>query len=164
MKVLVCGSRSYEDRGSIHAALSLLAGNLPDDEKLIVVNGWAVGADRMADEWCTDNDRGQPWRFPAYWTQCDHSHPEVPCPPDGGRHRRRYNSAARPAGDDYCPLAGVRRNATMLVEAQPEVVLAFTDTPLAMSKGTADMVARARRAGITVLVFGPDAAERGDQP
>jgi hypothetical protein len=49
--------------------------------------------------------------------------------------------------------AGIRRNARMLREGRPERVLAFTDD-LAASRGTADMVRRARAAGLPVLVVG----------
>ena len=46
--------------------------------------------------------------------------------------------------------AGVRRNARMLQEGRPELVVAFTVGPLAGSRGTADMVRRARAAGVPV--------------
>jgi hypothetical protein len=47
--------------------------------------------------------------------------------------------------------AGMRRNARMLREGRPERVIACADD-LAASRGTADMVRRARGAGIPVLV------------
>ena len=47
----------------------------------------------------------------------------------------------------------MRRNARMLHEGRPERVIAFTDD-LAGSRGTADMVRRARSAGLPVLVVG----------
>jgi hypothetical protein len=49
--------------------------------------------------------------------------------------------------------AGPRRNAWMLRQGRPERVLAFTDD-LAASPGTADLVRRARAAGLPVLVVG----------
>ena len=49
--------------------------------------------------------------------------------------------------------AGIRRNARMLRDGRPERVLAFTDD-LAASRGTADMVRRARAAHLPVLVIG----------
>jgi hypothetical protein len=56
--------------------------------------------------------------------------------------------------------AGMRRNARMLREGRPELVLAFTDD-LAASRGTADMVRRARAARLPVMVTGhPSAADR----
>jgi hypothetical protein len=58
--------------------------------------------------------------------------------------------------------AGPRRNAWMLREGRPERVIAFTDD-LATSRGTADLVGRARAAGLPVLVVGhqpePEQAE-----
>jgi hypothetical protein len=49
--------------------------------------------------------------------------------------------------------AGFRRNARMLREGRPDLVVAFTVGPLAESRGTADMVRRARAAGVPVQVI-----------
>lgn len=49
--------------------------------------------------------------------------------------------------------AGPRRNQRMLNEGQPELVLAFVNKPLAESRGTADMVRRAKAAGISTYVI-----------
>ena len=47
--------------------------------------------------------------------------------------------------------AGPRRNSRMLAEGRPDIVIAFPG-----GTGTADMVAKARRAGVTVIeVSGP---------
>jgi len=46
--------------------------------------------------------------------------------------------------------AGFRRNARMLRQGRPDLVVAFTVGPLAESRGTADMVRRARAAGVPV--------------
>ena len=46
--------------------------------------------------------------------------------------------------------AGFRRNARMLRQGRPDLVVAFTVGPLAESWGTADMVRRARAAGVPV--------------
>jgi hypothetical protein len=48
--------------------------------------------------------------------------------------------------------AGPIRNQRMLEEGKPDLVLAFIDKPLAKSRGTADMVRRARKAGVPVYV------------
>ena len=48
--------------------------------------------------------------------------------------------------------AGPLRNARMLAEGHPALVLAFHDD-LASSRGTADMVARARRVGVSVRLI-----------
>lgn len=47
--------------------------------------------------------------------------------------------------------AGVIRNAQMLLEGRPNLVIAFHSN-LAKSKGTKDMVRRARAAGVPVMV------------
>jgi hypothetical protein len=46
--------------------------------------------------------------------------------------------------------AGPRRNAEMLEDYQPDVVLAF---PLGESRGTRDCIAQATRRGVEVLVY-----------
>jgi hypothetical protein len=48
--------------------------------------------------------------------------------------------------------AGFRRNARMLHQGQPDLVVAFTVGPLQHSRGTADMVRRAQQAGVPVQV------------
>jgi hypothetical protein len=48
--------------------------------------------------------------------------------------------------------AGPIRNQRMLDEGKPEVVWAFVDKPLTDSRGTGDMVRRARKAGVPVFV------------
>jgi hypothetical protein len=49
--------------------------------------------------------------------------------------------------------AGFRRNARMLRQGRPDLVVAFTVGPLQQSRGTADMVRRARAAGVPVQVI-----------
>lgn len=49
--------------------------------------------------------------------------------------------------------AGHIRNQKMLTEGDPSIVWAFVDKPLAESRGTADMVRRARKAGIATYVI-----------
>ncbi len=55
--------------------------------------------------------------------------------------------------DTHGKAAGPIRNQQMLDEGEPDLVLAFVDKPLAESKGTADMVRRARKAGVPVYVI-----------
>jgi len=54
--------------------------------------------------------------------------------------------------DKYHRAAGPIRNQQMLVEGRPDLVLAF-HADLEHSKGTKDMVDRARRAGVPVEVI-----------
>jgi hypothetical protein len=49
--------------------------------------------------------------------------------------------------------AGFRRNARMLQQGRPDLVVAFTVGPLAASRGTADMVRRAQEAGVPVQII-----------
>ncbi len=49
--------------------------------------------------------------------------------------------------------AGFRRNARMLRQGRPDLVVAFTVGPLQESRGTADMVRRARAAGVPVQII-----------
>lgn len=55
----------------------------------------------------------------------------------------------------YGRAAGPIRNQEMIDKGRPTLVLAFHDD-LDHSKGTADMIARARRAGIEVRIFDHD--------
>ena len=54
--------------------------------------------------------------------------------------------------DKYHRAAGPIRNQQMLIEGRPDLVLAF-HSDLEHSKGTKDMVDRARRAGVPVEVL-----------
>lgn len=54
--------------------------------------------------------------------------------------------------DTHGKAAGPIRNQQMLDEGKPDLVLAFVDKPLAESRGTADMVRRARAAGVPTYV------------
>lgn len=43
-----------------------------------------------------------------------------------------------------------------MIEQEPDLVLAFADKPLTQSKGTFDMVKRARKAGVPTFIIGED--------
>lgn len=61
--------------------------------------------------------------------------------------------------DKHGRAAGLIRNARMLSESDPRVVVAFSPD-LNFSRGTADMVAKARKAEVrTILVRGEDDVE-----
>lgn len=69
-------------------------------------------------------------------------------------HRHGVDCEDYPADwDTHGKAAGPIRNQRMLDDGKPDVVFAFTDD-LATSKGTADMVRRARKAGLPVYVIG----------
>lgn len=144
MRVVVCGSRTFTDDAPVVCVLAgLLARTSAKGETLTVIEGAANGADALARTWAERWPRGDQAvaheRYPADWASCA---PE--CRPG---HRRSGRST-----DTYCPLAGHRRNQQMLDEGRPDLVVAFVDKPLAESKGTADMVRRARKAGVPTYV------------
>jgi hypothetical protein len=130
MRVLVCGSRDWIDRAVIVAVLEGLRVQAVDQfEVLTVIEGCATGADRVAHEWWdTHSDE------PAEWVEHEHH------PADWRWHGKS---------------AGPIRNGQML-EAKPDVVWAFVTKPLEESRGTADMVRRARAAGIPTYVVATD--------
>lgn len=64
-------------------------------------------------------------------------HPTAIFPAEWGKHGK---------------AAGPIRNQRMLDEGDPDVVWAFIDKPLEESRGTADMVRRAKEAGVPVYV------------
>lgn len=57
---------------------------------------------------------------------------------------------------EYGRAAGPIRNKQMLVEGKPDLVIAFYDRPPAESRGTANMVSQARKAGIEVIEEVPE--------
>lgn len=112
-KVLICGSRNYNDMW----AMGHFIYGLP--EGTIIVEGGARGADTLAREYA--ERRGLEVReYPARWAEF-------------GRR------------------AGPLRNAEMLKKEHPDKVVAFTKD-FGASRGTQDMVKRARQAGILVEV------------
>ena len=118
MRVLVCGSRTFEDLDMVYAVLDGIARSYPD---MIVIHGAARGADRIAQMWT--EDRG---------------HTEEPYHAEWHKHGN---------------AAGPIRNQRMLHKGKPDRALAFVDKPLPESRGTNDMVTRARKARVPVYVI-----------
>ena len=115
MKVLVCGGRDYDKGSKVFIELDavFLARDRANDEKIIVINGGATGADKFAREWSRI-----------------HFQPRITVPANWTLHGKR---------------AGPIRNSEMLRDYRPDLVLAFPG-----GKGTADMVKKARAAGVEV--------------
>jgi len=143
VRVLVCGSRTWgrekDSEGNVirsRAAAQfqrdmiadVLIGYYTDDGALVVIEGAAPGADTVAGEWATA-------------MLYDEKHLSYPA------DWKRY-------GKDAGPI----RNAQMLDEGKPDLVVAFIDQPLNESKGTADMVRRSRAAGVPTYVITDEAA------
>jgi hypothetical protein len=111
-----------------------------------VVQGGATGVDLIANRiavrrgWHTTT-------VPAEWDFCGEGCPVTP-------HRRQRHN-----GQEYCPVAGPRRNGVMLYRFPPTIVLAMpasdpeSAVPLRdQSKGTWDMIERAIKLGLMVIV------------
>ncbi|WP_435109780.1 SLOG family protein [Nocardiopsis synnemataformans] len=134
--IAVTGSRIWSDSRTI--ALTLARYDTTPAPTLR--HGCAQGADTLA---AREAER-LGWRVEPY--PADWKGPCAPgCPPD---HRKpRKNGPGT-----YCPLAGHRRNQEM-VAARPrlDLVLAFN----LGTSGTADMMRRAKRAGIEVIPIVP---------
>jgi hypothetical protein len=109
-------------------------------ETTVLIQGGADGADRLAWEWSVARLPSEDsLQFDADWSgSCRPS-----CRPN---HRKPKRD-----GSDYCPAAGVYRNTDMLIEGNPELVVAFSEHPL--SSGTANMVGQAKAAGLPVWVI-----------
>lgn len=109
-RVLVCGSRDFDDWELLNDALSIVHTR---HGIAVIIHGGAPGADTMAGSWATLNGLSTSV-FPAKWAE------------DG-------------------KAAGPRRNQRMLEVGKPDMVVAFQG-----GRGTADMVRRARAAGLRV--------------
>lgn len=124
-RVLVCGSRDWDDSDIVRAVLDgVLARHKKESHaRMLIIEGDASGADRMAGSWAERN----PWdtdllKFPANW-------------------------------ELHGKAAGPIRNKQMLIEGEPTLVIAFADN-LEESKGTNNMVTQAKKAGLPVYVIG----------
>jgi YspA, cpYpsA-related SLOG family len=110
MRVLVCGSRHFNDP-------ELMEDVLKQWNISTIIEGEARGADRLARDY-GERHNIHVLRFPALWGQ-------------------------------YGKSAGPIRNAQMLAEGRPDLVVAF---PLKDSRGTFNMIAQAKMAGVEVYV------------
>ena len=141
-RVIVTGSREFTDEKIIDDALyNLWHDNIgyQSTDKLVIIQGGAAGADKLAREIAANNtDTALLENYPADWEHCD-----INCDPD---HRR-----VRLGDVTYCPKAGYRRNKQML-DSGADVVLAFYKTGAA-NKGTQMMVDLAEAAGIPVRKY-----------
>lgn len=63
IKILVCGSRDWNDRATMREALSYMPVGT------VIVHGAARGADSMAEETAHEFDFGPPIAYPANWKQ-----------------------------------------------------------------------------------------------
>jgi hypothetical protein len=129
MRLLVCGGRTFDNMTMLHMGM-LQVSDMMHEPIEVGIHGDASGADTLAQIWF--EFQGIPTlRFPAKWRDIN-----VPgAVLRFGRHGM-YNA-----------LAGPQRNARMLDEGKPTAFLAMPG-----GTGTADMVARCRRAGLMGVV------------
>lgn len=130
MRLIVAGSRDWEDPDAVRTALGTwTAGHA----EVTVVHGFARGADQMARDWALG-----------------HGHEQEPHPPDYERHGQRE--------------APLMRNQEM-ADAGGDLLLAFLRpcrdprcrrAAMHATHGTADMIRRARKAGIPVRCYYSD--------
>lgn len=124
MRVLVTGSREWRDREMVFSALDTFH---EVNGITAIIEGCARGADHFAEEWSRERLGKEPEHYPAPWDLC--------------------RSQGRPKA------AGPIRNSQMLREGEPELVVAFHDDLAgAIGGGTSDMVHKARRANVQVVV------------
>lgn len=135
MRILITGSRDWEDDDTIYEALENWDAMRRSDQIFTLVSGACpTGADSM----CEVHAEGFGWdieRHPADWTHCD-----ATCNPS---HRKTRN------GKSYCPKAGFTRNAQM-VNSGVDVCLAFIRN---RSKGATHTADLAEKAGIKVIRY-----------
>ena len=128
MRVLVCGGRDFANAALLESLLDQKHSEL---DFTVLIHRAAVGADTLAGEWA--QSRGiDVASCPAQWSVHDPNW----C---------RCSNSRRP----HCPSAGARRNAQMLQDAKPDLVIAFPG-----GNGTADMVRRAEAAGVATCRIG----------
>lgn len=127
MRVLICGSRDWADYAPVAAVLNGISWEVSGrDEDLTIIEGGARGADACAATWVAADTAAGGHASGLYHEQY---------PADWGKH-----GAA----------AGPIRNQKMLGTGV-DLVVAFTEQP--PTKGTADMIRRAKAASVPVWVI-----------
>lgn len=130
MKVLVTGSRGWDDEQIIHLMLDGIVKRqvaLGRTDQVIIVHGDAVGADTMAENWV------KKMRKNPFISVDSHRHPVSP------EDWKKYGKAA-----------GHIRNHKMADEEEPNVAFAFWD---GKSPGTKGMISYLLSKGIKTFVM-----------
>lgn len=147
-RILVTGSRDWDNIDAVVSAINAAIGNTADDEIVVVHGACPRGVDQITAEYCEavayirrSEKRLTIETHPADWDNC-----AADCKP-GHRVRKKPGDTLHPGKcDDFCPDAGPRRNAYM-VSLGADICLAF---PLPGSRGTRNCMRLARQAGIDV--------------
>ena len=127
----VTGGRNFDD--PLAVAIALL--HFPPDA--VLVHGAAMGADTAcAEHWTLRGRKTE--AHPARWSD--------PCQPSCKPGHRRIRQGIP---DAFCPAAGVYRNQQM-IDSGLDWLVAFPG-----GKGTRDMVARCKAAGVLINVVKP---------
>lgn len=121
MRVLVCGGRDFQDVPKLWSALDLLQKRTPEPGIRLVIDG-------------ASDDVTGPYVGADYW---GHQWALARNIPTVRRHAQWKERG---------PSAGPIRNGEMLKEDSPDVVMAAPG-----GRGTADMVRRAKAAGVRVI-------------
>lgn len=124
-RVLICGGRAYRDWQNVERVLDTL-----NERPTVIIEGGALGADAYAKVWAAGADVLVE-TYEADWRDLSHSDARIRT----DRYGRRYDA-----------YAGPRRNQRMIDEGKPDLVIAFSG-----GNGTADMVRRAKAAGVRVI-------------
>lgn len=127
MRLLVCGGRKFHNKAVVFATLQQLHGTY---EFEWVITGGCSGADQLGKMWAKANNIARR-TFLADWDDIEIEGAVV-----------RYHDNGKP----YNAIAGNMRNTEMLVEGKPDLVVAFPG-----GSGTADMVAKAKAAKVSVI-------------
>lgn len=125
MRVLICGGRHYANWLKVYTVLDDL---LKQHGRLTVIQGGATGADALAREWVGSRS----------WRRGKRCGPPI----DLKEEKAEWRKHGRAAG----PI----RNQAMLDRHSPELVVAFRG-----GSGTADMMRKARAAGVEVREIEP---------
>lgn len=118
MRVLVCGSRHFNDEVLLDKVLSEVF-----DETCVLIDGMAKGADTLAFRWLYK-------KFPDLWQHMSDRYPAK--------------------WEEHGKAAGPIRNKQMIDYGKPDLVIAFLAPN---SRGTANMISQAEKAGIPVKVI-----------
>jgi len=131
MNLIIAGGRDFDDYALLERSLNNILQNV-DKSTITVFSGKAQGADWLGEHWA--KCKGIPVKpFPADWDNLDAPGAVIKTTKSG----KRYNSKA-----------GILRNQEM-IDAGATHLVAYWDQK---SKGTADMIKRATKAGLAVRV------------
>ena len=137
-RLVVAGSRDYDQKDTLFNKLDHLTRNLPRQE-LLLIEGGASGADTLGGQWAEERGIARA-SFPALWKDLDAPRAIV--------KTGRYGA--------YNARAGMDRNARMAACAT--LLTAFPSRPN-ISSGTKDMIAQATALGLDCRVVMPTVSE-----